>query len=105
MQRGRFIYQGALGTLLTGEATPTYSIHLRGDETAATEEFQRQPWVTHVERVASGELRLSVTSLDEAERGISAALARAGTRVVSLQPEEVSLERAFLKLTGGAMQP
>lgn len=104
MQRGRLIYQGALGTLLTGEATPTYSIRLRGDETAAMEEFQRQPWVTHVERVASGELRLSVTSLDDAERGISAALTRAGARVVSLQPEEVSLERAFLKLTGGAMQ-
>jgi len=104
MQRGRFIYQGALAALLTGEATPTYSIHLRGDETAAMEEFQRQPWVTQVERVASGELRLSVTNLDQAEREISAALARAGARVVSLQPDEVSLERAFLELTGGGTQ-
>ena len=31
-------------------------------------------------------------------------LARAGARVVSLQPDEVSLERAFLELTGAGTQ-
>lgn len=101
MQRGRFVYQGALERLLTGHATPTYSVHLRDDDTAALEEFQRQPWVVRVDRVVPGELRLQVTSLDEAECEISGALARAGARVVRVQPDEASLERAFLELTSG----
>ena len=52
--------------------------------------------------VAPGELRLSVTELGEAEREISGALDRAGARVVSVRPEEASLERAFLELTAGS---
>ena len=102
MQAGRLIYQGSLDALLTGEATPTYYVRLRGDESAARAEFERAPWVTAVEVVAPGELRLSVTELGEAEREISGALDRAGARVVSVRPEEASLERAFLELTAGS---
>lgn len=99
MQRGRLIYQGSLEDLLTGRATPTYLVRLRGDEGPARVEFEREAWVTSVEVVAPGELRLHVADLGVAERETSAVLARAGARVISLQPEAASLEQAFLELT------
>lgn len=101
MQRGRMVYQGPLEALLIGEATPTYYVRVRGDEAPARVELERAPWVTGVEVIAPGDLRLTVTDLGEAEREISGALARSGVRVVSVHPEEASLERAFLALTGG----
>ena len=104
MQTGRLLYQGALDTLLTGEATPTYYVRLRGGETAARAELQRAPWVTAVEVVAPGDLRISVTDLADAERELAGVLARAGARVVTIHPEEASLERTFLELTSGARQ-
>jgi hypothetical protein len=40
-----------------------------------------------------------VRSLEEAEAGLTAALAGIGARVVSIEPEQVDLETAFLELT------
>ncbi len=99
MQRGRVIYEGSLEELLIGQAVPTYYVRLRGDESRARAEFEREPWVTGVEVVAPGELRLSVSDLPAAEQGIAGALARAGASVVRVYVEEASLERAFLELT------
>lgn len=99
MQRGRLIYEGSLQSLLIGEATPTYYVRLRDDEAAAVAELQRASWVTHVEVISPGELRVSVTNLPEAEREIAGALARAGAAVVRMHVEEASLEQVFLELT------
>ena len=45
------------------------------------------------------ELAMTVTSLEAAEAGVAAALAAADVRVVSVVPEAVTLERAFLEVT------
>ncbi len=103
MRDGRLVYQGPLEELLVGDAIPFYRVRLRtvddheADRVAAS--LRVASWITAVDVFAGGELRVSVDSLASAERELSAALARADTRVVSLQPEEPSLERAFLELT------
>ena len=58
------------------------------------------PWVTSVERTdAPGELRVGVRSIEEAERELSGALAGAGARITSVEPEAADLEHVFLELT------
>jgi ABC-2 type transport system ATP-binding protein len=99
MRKGRLIYQGPLHELLTGAAMPAYLVRLRGTDGGVAEQLRAEPWVTGVESTADGELRVEVESIESAERELVGALARAEAQVVSLRPEEASLERAFLELT------
>jgi hypothetical protein len=52
-----------------------------------------------VNELSSNELSVAVTDLAMAEEGIVQALARASASVISLRPEEASLEQVFLELT------
>jgi ABC-2 type transport system ATP-binding protein len=92
-----------LDELLIGRATPAYRVRLRSDGEQESERvgalLRAEPWVTAVEIEVGGELSVSVESVDSAELHLSAALAKAETRIVSVQPEEATLERAFLELT------
>jgi len=99
MREGRLIYQGPLADLLTGAATPAILVRLRGSDPRVVEQLERQPWIRSVTTLADGELRIDVESSEAAERGLAGALAEAGALVISLRPEEASLERAFLELT------
>jgi ABC-2 type transport system ATP-binding protein len=99
LRDGRLLFQGPLHQLLVGSAVPRYEIRLRGDAAPAIAALRRAPWVTQVREFDAGEVVVEVRSLQDAEVGLSRALAEAGASVVSLRPEEVSLERAFLGLT------
>ena len=99
MREGRLIYQGPLHELLTGEATPAYLVRLREPDERVAELLRAEPWIRQVDASADGELRIAVDSLIMAEQELAGALARTGAQVVSLRPEEASLERAFLELT------
>ena len=58
-----------------------------------------EPWVEALHQIGDGVLRVVVQSLSAAERHIVAALAHADAPIVSIEPEEVTLERAFLEMT------
>ena len=97
---GRLRFQGALDELLVGSAGPRYRVRLRGPAAPVAEALRALPWVTAVDADEPEHLTVAVRSWEDAEAQLPAALAAAGARVVSLGPEEVSLERAFLALTG-----
>lgn len=99
LRGGRLLFQGPLHELLVGSAVPRYEIRLRGDTAPAIAALRRAPWVTLVREFDAGEIVVEVRSIGDAEAGLPRALAEAGASVVSLRPEEVSLERAFLELT------
>jgi ABC-2 type transport system ATP-binding protein len=99
LDRGRLLFQGPIAELLTGSATPRYLVRVRGPAADVAGAFEAAPWVTGVELLDQGTLALSVTGAEEAERGIPGVLAAAGIPVVSVVPEVVTLERAFLELT------
>jgi len=101
LREGRLLYQGPLHQLLVGSAVPRYEVRLRGATAPAIAALRRAPWVTQVREFDAGEILVEVRSLRDAEAGLPRALAEAGASVVSLRPEEVSLERAFLELTQG----
>jgi len=52
-----------------------------------------------VARSGADELSVTVSSVDDAESKLAGALAAAGARVVSIGPEAVTLEQAFLEVT------
>ncbi len=99
LRGGRLLFQGPLHQLLVGSAVPRYEIRLRGDTAPVIATLRRAPWVTQVREFDAGEVVVEVRALQDAEVGLPRALAEAGASVVSLRPEEVSLERAFLELT------
>jgi ABC-2 type transport system ATP-binding protein len=99
LREGRLLYQGSLDGLLRGRLTPAYVVRVRPPLDAARAGLTAEPWVEEVQEAEDGRLRVRVRSLDEAEAELPGALARAGARVISLEPEQIDLETAFLELT------
>lgn len=99
LHHGRLLFQGPLADLLVGRAVPRYEVRLRNGSDAVATALSREPWVTSATATEGGVVHIEVTSLADAERGLSAALAATGVPVVSMRPEEISLEHAFLELT------
>jgi ABC-2 type transport system ATP-binding protein len=101
LHQGRLLFQGPLSDLLVGHAVPRYIVRLRtkADADAVAAALAVQPWV-HAAIAAGGAMvQVEVATLGDAERLLPGALAATGVPVVSLAPEAVSLERAFLELT------
>jgi ABC-2 type transport system ATP-binding protein len=99
LRAGTLLFQGPLETLLVGHAVPAYRVHLRSPAPAVADALRAEPWVKDVAVVQSEWLHVRVRSLEEAERQLAPALARAGARVISLAPEAADLEHVFLELT------
>lgn len=99
LDRGRLLFQGPLDRLLVGSAVPAYLVRCRPPVRPVAELLKGEEWVTDIAETVADELRISVRSVEDAERRLPGALAGAGARVVSIQPEAVSLEQAFLELT------
>lgn len=99
LDRGRLLFQGPIDELLVGSAVPRYTVRCRPPIAAVAEALRPRPWVTEVEVTGPDEMTVAVRRLEDAETRLVAALAEAGARVVSLAPEAVTLERAFLELT------
>ena len=75
LRDGRLLYQGDLHGLLVGHAVPAYRVRLRTPLLpAVAESLGSRPWVTAVEQLEGGELRVAVTSIEAAEVGLVAAL-------------------------------
>jgi ABC-2 type transport system ATP-binding protein len=99
VDHGRLLFQGPLDQLLVGGAVPRYIIRCRPPIGHLAETLAGEDWVVDVEGATDEELIVSVTSIEDAETGLMGVLAGARVRVVSVAPEAVSLERAFLELT------
>lgn len=101
LHQGRLLFQGPLTDLLVGQAVPRYEVRLRspGDADAVASALPAHDWVRSASASPGDIVRVEVTTLADAERRLAGALADVGVPVVSLGPEEVTLERAFLELT------
>ncbi len=101
LHQGRLLFQGPLADLLVGRAVPRYIVRLRtkADADAVAAALSAQQWVHSATAADGAVVHVEVASLDDAERLLAGALSLTNASVVSLGPEEVSLERAFLELT------
>jgi ABC-2 type transport system ATP-binding protein len=99
LRDGHLLYQGTIDDLLVGRAAPAYAVRLRGGAPAAAQTLETQDWVTHVDVATDDTLRITVSSVEDAELRLPAALATTGARVVSVVPASGSLEHIFLELT------
>ncbi len=99
MEEGRLLFQGSIRDLLIGSATPRYLVRIRPDSPDPRPALMEQSWVSGVEARSDGVLGVSVRSLEDAELHLAGVLASAGSGVISLGPEAVTLEQAFLELT------
>jgi ABC-2 type transport system ATP-binding protein len=99
LRDGHLIYEGPLHQLLIGKGTPGYRLRLREQGAAVAAALRKEAWVSSVNELSSNELSVAVTDLAMAGQGLVQALARASASVVSIRPEEASLEQVFLDLT------
>jgi ABC-2 type transport system ATP-binding protein len=99
LREGRLLYQGPLQTLLTERVQPAYLVRVRPPLEPVAEALRAAPWASAVSDAGHGQLRVEVTSVADAERGIVEVLAREGARVISVDPEAPDLEAVFLELT------
>lgn len=99
LDQGRLLFQGPIEDLLVGSAVPRYVVRCRPPIAPLADALRPRPWVTDVEVTGQDEMAVTVRRLEDAETRLVAALAESGARVVSLGPEAVTLERAFLELT------
>jgi ABC-2 type transport system ATP-binding protein len=102
LREGRLLYQGPLASLLTERVQPAYVVRLRPPLEPVAAALRSAPWAAEVAHVGFGRLRISVTSVADAERGITRVLADTGARVIGVEPETADLEQVFLELTSGA---
>ena len=98
LRGGELVYQGPVDELLVGSATPSYVVRVRPPVRPAVEALRMMPWVTGVETWGTDEVRLSVTSVEDAERHLTGALAGLDVRVVSFGPQAATLEAVYLEL-------
>jgi ABC-2 type transport system ATP-binding protein len=99
---GRLVTHGSVRELVAGGAQ---RIRLRVDDAArAGSVLERLPYVSGVERVDGGDLRVEVDRAED-DRAIelSRALVEAGVGVAELVQERDSLERRFLDITAGSV--
>ncbi|MCJ7725317.1 MAG: ABC transporter ATP-binding protein, partial [Acidimicrobiia bacterium] len=99
LHKGELLYQGEAAGLLAGRTEPVYLIRVRTGRPAAAAAMAACPWVTEVDEVGDRDLRIRVTSVEDAERGMAAVLAGAGAAVISIQPQAPTLEDVFLEVT------
>jgi ABC-2 type transport system ATP-binding protein len=99
LREGRLLYQGSLDELLTARVAPAYLVRVREPVDPVLEILRREAWVREAVDTGRGELRVVVSSVAQAEERLVPALARAGVRVVSIEPEAADLESVFLELT------
>ncbi|HEX6302448.1 MAG TPA: ABC transporter ATP-binding protein [Acidimicrobiia bacterium] len=99
LRRGELLYQGSIDELLVGTATPSYVVRIRPPVQPAVEALKSKEWVTGIETTSADELLISVSSVEDAERHLTEALAGLGMRVVSFGPTAATLEDVYLELT------
>jgi ABC-2 type transport system ATP-binding protein len=102
LDHGRLVFQGALDDLLASSGAPEYRVRIRGPVDPVIRALRSHDWVLDVERTGPEALAIMVSSFAEAESSLAGALAAADTRVVSMWPGDITLERAFLEVTGAA---
>ncbi|MGZ8603926.1 MAG: ABC transporter ATP-binding protein [Actinomycetota bacterium] len=99
LREGRLLYQGPLEALLTERVQPAFLVRVRPPLEPTASALRDAPWTTDVREESHGQLRVEVSSVADAERGIVTILARVGARVISVDPEAPDLESVFLELT------
>ncbi len=99
LDHGRLRFEGTVGELLARVADTAYAVRIRSGEESVVARLAAEPWVSSVDTLAAGTLRVAVTSFAEAEQQLIPALAATGATIVSVEPEPVTLERAFLEIT------
>jgi ABC-2 type transport system ATP-binding protein len=105
LREGHLLYQGALETLLSERVQPAYLVRVRPPLEPVADALRRAPWAAAVADVGFGQLRVEVTSVGDAERGIAATLAGVDARLISIEPVTADLESVFLELTARGDAP
>jgi ABC-2 type transport system ATP-binding protein len=99
LRRGELMYQGSLEGLLSRYGSSSYVVRIRTSSVTVIAALEAQDWVGSVVTEPSGDLRIDVRNLAAAEQNLVRVLAESGVPVISVAPDQPSLERVFLEVT------
>jgi len=102
LERGRIVASASIAELTARATANRLIVEVEGDEAAAVAGLLAgRSWLKSME-TADRTLRIIVTDLAAAQRGIPAAIAAAGAALRRFEIEEASLEDVFVELVGSA---
>jgi ABC-2 type transport system ATP-binding protein len=98
LRAGRLLYEGPTQALIDTYLQPRWHVRIAGSTAALAAELTHRPWLTRMTPVGDG-LDVEASGPEAGERGIPAAIAAVGARLIALEPVAADLESAFLALT------
>ncbi|MDX1644808.1 MAG: ABC transporter ATP-binding protein [Thermoanaerobaculia bacterium] len=98
LDRGRLLYQGSAEELLGGERS-VYEVRVRGGARDVADALGGREWVESATAVDDRLVRVHATSVEAAERDLTAVLAETKVRLMSVAPARPTLEEVFMELT------
>jgi ABC-2 type transport system ATP-binding protein len=104
LDKGKLVVQGKIEELLAGSEGVVYTIHLKGDVSAAYKLVSSQPWVSGIiPGQSSGETtwQVSVTDPQAAEAQLFKLLADSRVEVTEFRRKQYELEDIFMKVIEG----
>jgi ABC-2 type transport system ATP-binding protein len=102
LERGRIVASASIAELTARATANRLIVEVEGDGAAAVAGLLAgRSWLKSME-TADRTLRIMVTDLGAAQRGIPAAIAAAGAALRRFEIEEASLEDVFVELVGSA---
>ena len=98
LRQGKLLFEGPLHELLVGKAVPSYLVRLRSPVEPVISALRAEDWISEVTTLDPEQIRVTASSVGEAEQKLVPALTAAEAVVVSLVPEAPSLEDVFLDI-------
>jgi ABC-2 type transport system ATP-binding protein len=97
IDHGQLRFQGPLADLLARTST-VFALHVRGSTDGLAVALRAEPWVSAIDEVAPGRLRVVVSDAAHAELATPRLVAEHGLALAAFNPA-TDLETAFLELT------
>jgi ABC-2 type transport system ATP-binding protein len=109
LDHGRLVTESSIEALLEDHARPIYRVEPEPGQDGAVAHLvaglRASSWVTNVDQVPGGELRIGVSDGHRAATELLPAIVAAGVRVVAVERARPTLEDVFLHLVGSAREP
>lgn len=102
---GHLLYQGRTDELVAQHVRPVWRLRVHGDTGGLVARLRRASWVTAVESVGPGQLRVGTTDIETGGRQLARLVAESGVVVVQIAAVDADLETAFRALTSGPSRP
>ena len=98
---GRLLYQGSTRELIEAHVRPAWEVRVHGDIAPLVAQLRTCSWVTGVEPVDRGTVRVTTSDVDRGGRALARLVGESSLPLLGLTALDADLDAAFRSLTAG----